>query len=288
MFAVYAKEPNADDPLSSLVVGERPDPRCPGWVRCRSRRQPGTCDIWTLRGGDQAGSVPDDSRVRRGRRAGGRHRWCCTPSSTTPRGGAMTLDPKRTLLTEKYQGTFADGVVVPARNVLPKPAGLSFAEAATMGTAWLTAYRMLFVKSGCGPARRCWCRASGGVATALVQLGRTRRVPRVGDRPHGGARWPSSSARHLRAGCPPAGAGGRRVRDRGRGHVVALAEVAEARRHRRGLRVPPVAPTRAPTCSGCSSCGCVWSSTMGTRDGSPTALLRRLAGIRPRIGPNCR
>ncbi|SFN32539.1 hypothetical protein SAMN05216207_1012160, partial [Pseudonocardia ammonioxydans] len=26
MFAVYAKEPNADAPLESLVVGERPDP----------------------------------------------------------------------------------------------------------------------------------------------------------------------------------------------------------------------------------------------------------------------
>ncbi len=39
--------------------------------------------------------------------------------------GEETLDPKRTLLTEKYQGTFADSVVVPARNVLPKPAGLS-------------------------------------------------------------------------------------------------------------------------------------------------------------------
>jgi NADPH:quinone reductase-like Zn-dependent oxidoreductase len=87
--------------------------------------------------------------------------------------GDDTLDPKRTLLTEKHQGTFADRVVVPARNVLPKPAGLSFAEAATMGTAWLTAYRMLFVKSGLRPGQTMLVQgASGGVSTALVQLGR--------------------------------------------------------------------------------------------------------------------
>ena len=29
MFAVYASEPNADDPIASLVVGERPDPEVP-------------------------------------------------------------------------------------------------------------------------------------------------------------------------------------------------------------------------------------------------------------------
>jgi NADPH:quinone reductase-like Zn-dependent oxidoreductase len=87
--------------------------------------------------------------------------------------GDETLDPKRTLLTEKYQGTFADTVVVPRRNVIPKPAGLSMAEASVMGTAWLTAYRMLFVKSGLRPGQTMLVQgASGGVSTALVLLGR--------------------------------------------------------------------------------------------------------------------
>ena len=41
-----------------------------------------------------------------------------------------------------------------------------------MGTAWLTAYRMLFVKSGLRPGQTMLVQgASGGVATALVQLG---------------------------------------------------------------------------------------------------------------------
>ena len=36
MFAVYAKEANNEDPLASLVVGERPDPVVKeGWVRVK-------------------------------------------------------------------------------------------------------------------------------------------------------------------------------------------------------------------------------------------------------------
>ena len=41
----------------------------------------------------------------------------------------------------------------------PKPPELSFAEAACLPTAWLTAYRMLFTRAAVCPARRCWCRA---------------------------------------------------------------------------------------------------------------------------------
>jgi NADPH:quinone reductase-like Zn-dependent oxidoreductase len=41
-----------------------------------------------------------------------------------------------------------------------------------MGTAWLTAYRMLFVKSGLRPGQTMLVQgASGGVATALIALG---------------------------------------------------------------------------------------------------------------------
>jgi len=82
-----------------------------------------------------------------------------------------TLDPKRSCLTEGYQGTFADRVVVPAANVLAKPASLTFSEAACTGTAWLTAYRMLFTRSGLRPGQTILVQgASGGVPTALIQL----------------------------------------------------------------------------------------------------------------------
>jgi NADPH:quinone reductase-like Zn-dependent oxidoreductase len=86
--------------------------------------------------------------------------------------GDETLDPRRTLLSEKHQGTLAEQVIVPTRNVLPKPAELSHEEAACLSTAWLTAYRMLFVKSGVRPGATVLVQgASGGVATALIALG---------------------------------------------------------------------------------------------------------------------
>jgi NADPH:quinone reductase-like Zn-dependent oxidoreductase len=177
MFAVYAQEPNADSPLDSLVVGERPEPDVPdGWVRVHVKAASlNMHDLWTLRGVgikpeqfpmilgcDGAGTLDDGSEVVI-------HSVINAPGWQ----GDDTLDPKRSLITEKLQGTFAEQVVVPARNVVPKPATLSFAEAATMGTAWLTAYRMLFVKAGLRPGQTMLVQgASGGVSTALVQLGR--------------------------------------------------------------------------------------------------------------------
>ncbi|TCP54872.1 NADPH:quinone reductase-like Zn-dependent oxidoreductase [Tamaricihabitans halophyticus] len=177
MFAVYASTPNKEDPLASLAVGERPDPDVPeGWVRVAVRAASlNMHDLWTLRGVgikpeqfpmilgcDGAGVLDDGTEVVL-------HSVIGDPAWR----GDETLDPKRTLLTEKHQGSFAEHVVVPARNALPKPDGLSFAEAACMGTAWLTAYRMLFVKSGLQPGQTMLVQgASGGVATALVQLGK--------------------------------------------------------------------------------------------------------------------
>ena len=102
-------------------------------------------------------------------------RWSCTRSSATPSpaGGDETLDPSRSLLSERYDGTFAERVVVPRRNLVPKPAALSFEEAACLPTAYLTAYRMLFDRSGLEPGSTVLVQgAGGGVATALILLGR--------------------------------------------------------------------------------------------------------------------
>ena len=86
--------------------------------------------------------------------------------------GDETLDPKRSLLSERHQGTLADEVVVPRRNLVPKPASLSFEQAACLPTSWLTAYRMLFTQSGLAPGSTVLVQgAGGGVATALVALG---------------------------------------------------------------------------------------------------------------------
>src|SRR3954447_12245335 len=177
MFAVYAAEPNPDAPLDALVVGERPDPEIPdGSVAVRIEAASlNMHDLWTLRGVgikreqfpmilgcDGAGRLDDGTEV------------VIYPVIGDPAvAGDETLDPKRTLLTERLQGTFADVVAVPQRNVLPRPAGLTAAQAAVMGTAWLTAYRMLFTKSGLRGGQTMLVQgASGGVSTALIQLGR--------------------------------------------------------------------------------------------------------------------
>ena len=63
-------------------------------------------------------------------------------------------------------------VVVPRRNLVPKPAELSWAEAACLPTAWLTAYRMLFTRADLPPGSTVLVQgAGGGVATALIALG---------------------------------------------------------------------------------------------------------------------
>jgi NADPH:quinone reductase-like Zn-dependent oxidoreductase len=75
------------------------------------------------------------------------------------------------MLTDGVDGTFAPKLAVPAVNLVPKPANLGFEEAAGLGTAWLTAYRMLFTKAQLRPGERVLVQgASGGVASAAVML----------------------------------------------------------------------------------------------------------------------
>ena len=57
--------------------------------------------------------------------------------------------------------------------MIPKPASLSFEEAACLPTAWLTAYRMLFTQGGLKAGDTVLVQgAGGGVATALITLAR--------------------------------------------------------------------------------------------------------------------
>jgi NADPH:quinone reductase-like Zn-dependent oxidoreductase len=178
MRAVYAAAFNPDEPLKGLVVGERPDPEPPdGWTRVAVQAASlNHHDLWTLRG---VGIKEERLPMILGCDAAGIdestgaevivHSVINTPGWT----GDETVDPGRTLLSEKYQGSLADYVIVPARNVVPKPAELSFDEAACLSTAWLTAYRMLFVKSGLRPGQSVLVQgASGGVATACISMAR--------------------------------------------------------------------------------------------------------------------
>ena len=177
MFAVYADSFSSDDPLSALSVGERPDPVAPdGWttvtVKAASLNHH---DVWSLRGvGLKEESLPmilgcDAAGLDKDGNEVVVHAVIGDPSWT----GEETFDPRRSLLSEKHQGTFADKVVVPRVNVVPKPASLSFEEAACLPTAWLTAYRMLFTRGGLKAGDTVLVQgAGGGVATACIILGR--------------------------------------------------------------------------------------------------------------------
>jgi NADPH:quinone reductase-like Zn-dependent oxidoreductase len=178
MFAATAVRIDADDPLSGLELGERPEPAAPdGWTTVTVKAAAlNHHDVWTLRG---VGISEDRLPIVLGCDAAGLdedgnevvvHAVIADPDAG---GGDETLDPRRSLLSERHDGAFAERVCVPRRNLVPKPAALSFEEAACLPTAYLTAYKMLFEKSGVQPGATLLVQgAGGGVATALIVLGR--------------------------------------------------------------------------------------------------------------------
>ena len=169
MLAVTAQRFAPDDPVSGLEVGEVPDPEVPeGWTTVSVRAAAlNHHDLWSLRGvglraeqlpmmlGCDAAGIDED----------GREVLVHAVISSPEWRGDETLDPGRSLLSERFPGTLAERVAVPRANLVPKPPELSFEEAACVPTAWLTAYRMLFTQSGvaarwhgAGPGRRWWRR----------------------------------------------------------------------------------------------------------------------------------
>ncbi len=177
MFAVTAARISPDDPLSGLELGEHAEPaRRDGWTTVSVRAAAlNHHDVWTLRGvGISADQLPmivgcDAAGVDEDGNDVVIHAVISDPDA----GFAdETLDPRRSLLSERFDGTFAERVAVPRRNLVPKPAALSFADAACLPTAYLTAYRMLFDKSGLQPGSTILVQgAGGGVATALIRIG---------------------------------------------------------------------------------------------------------------------
>src|SRR5690349_9695445 len=136
MRAAYASTFNDDDPLAALEVGERPEPTHPteDWVTVQLRASSvNHHDLWSLRGVglakeqlpmilgcDGAGIGPDGAPV------------VVYPVIENPPEG-----PQWSMLSEYFPGTFAERVAVPRANLIPLPAGLSFAQAACLPTAWL-------------------------------------------------------------------------------------------------------------------------------------------------------
>ncbi|WP_425829683.1 zinc-binding dehydrogenase [Streptomyces fractus] len=175
MFAAYAARIDRDQPLNGLELGEQPAPENrPGWTTVNVRAASlNHHDLWSLRG---VGLGEESLPMILG----------CDAAGTDSEGNEVVLHSvigqtgygvgpreKRSILTEKYQGTFAEQVTVPEWNVLRKPKELSFEEAACLPTAWLTAYRMLFTNAGVRPGDSVLVQgAGGGVATAAIVLGK--------------------------------------------------------------------------------------------------------------------
>jgi NADPH:quinone reductase-like Zn-dependent oxidoreductase len=292
VLAAYATKADPDDPLAALEVGDRPEPEAPdGWttvtVRAASLNHH---DLWSLKGvglpedrlpmilGCDAAGVDEE----------GNEVIVHSVVSTPDWRGDETLDPKRTLLSELHQGTLAERVAAPRRNLVPKPSSLSFQEAACLPTAWLTAYRMLFVKAAAQPGQTVLVQgAGGGVATAAIALGRNAGV-RV---------WATSRDEAKREAAKELGANeafetGARLPER----VDAVLETVGEATWKHSLRA--LKPGGALVVSGATSGQApsaelqrmfflqlrVLGSTMGTRD-ELAQLVRLLdvSGLRPRI-----
>jgi NADPH:quinone reductase-like Zn-dependent oxidoreductase len=174
MLAAYVTSFSPDSPLDGLEVGDRPEPdAAEHWttvdVRAASLNHH---DLWSLRGvglkeqqlpmvlgTDAAGVTPDGTEV-------------IVHGVIGADGHGVGPNEPRSLLSERYPGTLAERVAVPTANLVPKPAELSFEEAACLPTAWLTAYTMLFTAGGLTPGDRVLVQgAGGGLATAAVVLG---------------------------------------------------------------------------------------------------------------------
>lgn len=179
MFSVFATHAAPEDPLSALKIGDRPEPDVPvGWVRVRvSHASLNRHDLFTLQGitahpeginypmilgNDAAGTLDDGTPV-----------VIYPVMGSDDWRGDETLDPAWHIPSEFIHGTLADYVAVPRRNAIALPEGLSPSSAAVLGTAWLTAYRALFTKSGLRAGDTLLVQgATGGMATSLIQLGR--------------------------------------------------------------------------------------------------------------------
>lgn len=162
--AAHAFDKNT--PLDMLSVIDVPVPDVPpGWTRVRVRAASvNHHDVWTLRG---VLSHPAQPPVVLGTDAAG-----TTDDGTEVIVHAVlaTGDDQR-LLSEDVNGTLAEFVWVPEANLVPKPAFLSWAEAACLPTTWLTAWHMLVRAAQVVPGEHVLVQgATGGLATAAIQL----------------------------------------------------------------------------------------------------------------------
>lgn len=206
MRAAFVTAPDADDPAGAVSIGEVPAPAADdGWVEVEVHAGAlNMHDVWMLRG---AVPLADGPTV------------IGTDCAGTSGGADVVVypvlaraDPGRnvahgTLVSDLGHGVLSEVATVPAAGIAPKPAHLSWAEAAALPTAWLTAYRMLFTQAGLRAGETVLVQgAGGGVATAAIALASAAGATVVVS-----SRSPEKAERALAIGADLAIASGARV-----------------------------------------------------------------------------
>jgi NADPH2:quinone reductase len=87
--------------------------------------------------------------------------------------GVSEIEPGQIVAAMPISGAYAEFVCLPQRELVPVPSGLDAAEAVSLVLNYITAYQMLHRSAKVKPGERVLIHgASGGVGTALLQLGR--------------------------------------------------------------------------------------------------------------------
>ena len=87
--------------------------------------------------------------------------------------GVAGIEPGQTVAAMPIHGAYAEYVCLPQRGLVPVPPGLDPAEAVSIVLNYITAYQMMYRLAKVRPGQRVLIHgASGGVGTALLQLGR--------------------------------------------------------------------------------------------------------------------
>jgi len=99
--------------------------------------------------------------------------WDLVGEVERPGEGVSGVEPGRIVAAMPIHGAYAEFVCLPQDELVPVPAGLDPAEAVSLILNYVTAYQMLHRSAKVQPGQRVLFHgASGGVGTALLQLGR--------------------------------------------------------------------------------------------------------------------
>src|SRR5262249_41642987 len=87
--------------------------------------------------------------------------------------GVSGIEAGQIVTAMPIKGAYAEFICLPQRELIPVPSGLDAAEAVSLVLNYITAYQMMHRSAKARPGQRALIHgASGGVGTALLQLGR--------------------------------------------------------------------------------------------------------------------